>query len=656
LALTLIVGPVANRLSTPVAAQDAGGVATLTGTLTLDLAVDPLAYMGLVDMTGFVRRDYNYVQGDSLITGLIDHASGEYRIDLPATPSGPVNDVGHGQGAGPGVQIYSIDPFWNFVGDDRLSPWELLGWSWANTSIRTVRGTHEVVGGQIAVWSPDGGQQFPSDFGADGKLFTDDDPIGPIPAGWTVVDLDERPFAQNRSVLVDVPFEPGELTPDDLSQLPPTQAFDQLVDILRARYPFADAIPVDWDGLRATFRPEFAAAEQSGEQVDFWLALNHFLIALHNWAYFAVFPYVDSFAEQVLGSTGLHADVTDDDKVIVAKVDPGQAAEKAGITAGAELVTWDGKPAMQALDETLQFFTESSRQSMLWQKRTNFGRAPVGTTIHAEYRNPGTTDLAAAALTAVEIPNEDVGRSSTCFETWKDCSGPKLPVWIEWLPSRIAVVHVNMFTMGIQGYRALIDSWEQALTALNNSDARGLIVDLRGAGSLDTPLYPIYMAGSFFDEPFPLADVTEVDAGGQNVTVGNLSVLPAPVQWDRPVALLVDEWCKNTCEFFTLALTHRPDAIIAGMTATGGSMASTMESTLLPTGNFVLVVQAAYRAPTTHEILVEGKGIEPTLRVPNTAETIVENVSTDLVRNAAEQALLAQINVGEGGAVATPQT
>lgn len=535
-----------------------------------------------------------------------------------------------------------------------MGPTEFLGWSWANTSILTAHGTHEVTGGRILVWAPDGKQVFPTDFGADGKLFTADDPLGPLAAGWTAIDLGEHPFVQERSAVAKVDIQPDELAPDDLSQLTPTQSFDRLVEILRARYPFADAIPLDWGALHAKFRPEFEAAERSGEKADYWLALNHFLIALHNWSYFAVFPYVDVFAPLVLGATGLHAELSDDGKVIVAKVDPGQPAARAGISAGAEIVAWDGKPATQALDQTLQFFTESSPQNILLQKEQNFGRVPVGTTVHVEYRNPGADTTAATDLTAVEIPNEDVGKSTHCYHAADICAPLKPPVWVERLPSNIAVLHVGYFATDVQGHRSIVDSWEQALRNLGNSDVKGLIIDLRNAGWLDSGTMPVYMAGSFFKKSFPLADITSVDANGHNLTVGTIAVNPAPVQWDRPVALLVDGWCKGTCELFVQALKHRPDVTIVGRTPTGGSLANTMESVLLPTGNFVLVVDQAYHDPVTHEIIAEGKGFEPTLRVPKTAETIVENVATDLVRNAAEQALLAQIAGSEKG-VATPQ-
>jgi len=41
-------------------------------------------------------------------------------------------------------------------------------------------GTREVSGGRMVIWSPDDGESFPTAFGRDGKLFTADDPVGPI--------------------------------------------------------------------------------------------------------------------------------------------------------------------------------------------------------------------------------------------------------------------------------------------------------------------------------------------------------------------------------------------------------------------------------------------------------------------------------------------
>ena len=42
-------------------------------------------------------------------------------------------------------------------------------------------------------------KDFPSGFGADNKLFTDDDPLVRLPAGYTVVNMDTTPFTFDRS-------------------------------------------------------------------------------------------------------------------------------------------------------------------------------------------------------------------------------------------------------------------------------------------------------------------------------------------------------------------------------------------------------------------------------------------------------------------------
>src|SRR5262249_36481833 len=128
-----------------VVAQTSPGVATLTGTLSADLAGDPAGYVALLDLTAFVERDFNRPQptgGTPL--GTIDHASGVFTVDLPATPRGTLNEVGHGQDTGSGVQLYSVDLVTNLIGDPFLNSWEFLGWSRANTSLLTARDTHEV--------------------------------------------------------------------------------------------------------------------------------------------------------------------------------------------------------------------------------------------------------------------------------------------------------------------------------------------------------------------------------------------------------------------------------------------------------------------------------------------------------------------------------
>ena len=69
--------------------------------------------------------------------------------------------------------------------DPFLSDEEISGWSGSYTSAKiNAEFQDEIIGGKLLVWAPDWDQVFPSSFGEDGLLFTSDDPISAIPAGW----------------------------------------------------------------------------------------------------------------------------------------------------------------------------------------------------------------------------------------------------------------------------------------------------------------------------------------------------------------------------------------------------------------------------------------------------------------------------------------
>src|SRR5688572_22213639 len=198
------------------AQDDDGGVTTLTGSLVvtnpfvLDIVTEP--YVLLNDLTNFVERDLNgdlpeFVQEAAQLEG--DLAEATYTLTLPIAPQATTNDVDAGED-GEGVHVYAVDLWANIVGDPFVQPIEGGGWSTSFTSILAAPGTNEITGGKLVVWSADDEQSFPSDFGDDGLLFTDDDPVAPISAGWTVVDLDDAPFEQVRESIAEVDILEGD--------------------------------------------------------------------------------------------------------------------------------------------------------------------------------------------------------------------------------------------------------------------------------------------------------------------------------------------------------------------------------------------------------------------------------------------------------------
>ena len=94
-----------------------------------------------------------------------------------------------------GVMVYAIAYWTNTWGDPYLEERDLFGggWSTAYASTRidpnpSAKG--EVIGGTYLVYAPDDEQGFPSGFGDDDLLFTEDDPTVLLPQGYTIVNLD----------------------------------------------------------------------------------------------------------------------------------------------------------------------------------------------------------------------------------------------------------------------------------------------------------------------------------------------------------------------------------------------------------------------------------------------------------------------------------
>jgi len=158
--------------------------------------------VGLLDMTGFILRDKEWeLPVDGQVLGYMDldaeNNRAAYRLSLPAVPAGVFNDVDNDGRKEQGLQVFAIGYNPNLtgdvfsVGDDRS-----LGWPGYLASVKTdAENKDEVKGGKLIIWAADSEQEFPGDFGADGLLFTEDDPMVKMGAGYTVVDLDQTPFA-----------------------------------------------------------------------------------------------------------------------------------------------------------------------------------------------------------------------------------------------------------------------------------------------------------------------------------------------------------------------------------------------------------------------------------------------------------------------------
>ncbi|MHB8627822.1 MAG: hypothetical protein ACYDBJ_10480 [Aggregatilineales bacterium] len=405
--------------ATPSASADTGvtqihGTIRVTNRFQLGDTGEPI--VALLDLTAFIKRDRNLTlpYADQTAAGLYTdpgngtldlRAGAHYTIPLPIEPRGTINNVAHGKG-GAGVMAFSVDFFTNEVGDSFFGPYEFTGWSNGNDGLEFDQGTGEAHQGEFLVWSPDDNELFPTGFGPDGKLFTDDDPVGSIKRGWTVIKVfadKTKPFQQLRSPHAEVPILEGNYANNDLSNLSYTGAFDELVKQLRIRYVFTDFKQLDWNKIVKDIRPLVQKADKDGSSDEFSAAIVKFTAEFHDGHVGTDALTSRYFSQQAAGGLGLVLGELDDGTVIAREVAPKLPAAKAGMKAGATIIQWNGQPIAKAVAKTpLLFVTESSPIPTLLQQLIWIERSRADTNVTLQFQNPGDSAPQTVKLTSVK--------------------------------------------------------------------------------------------------------------------------------------------------------------------------------------------------------------------------------------------------------------
>ncbi|MBI3738914.1 MAG: peptidase S41, partial [Chloroflexi bacterium] len=427
------------------------GDVTYTNTFFTEGVAEPEII--LEDQGGFVTRDRKFlipVQSQVIgeITSDFYKSPFTYSLSLPAEPNGTLHDVNHDGKTDTGVMVFAVAYWTNTWGDSYLERRDQGGGGWstayASTKVSEDRDTYrEIYGGKYLVYAPDDKQQFPSGFGDDKKLFTDDDPIMNLPAGWSVVDLDQTPFAIDRSEkpTIDL-YEPASAVLDDFSKLSYTDAFDKMVDKFKKEYAWTELKQIDWDAKAAEFRPRFENAEKNKDTHAYFLALRDFIWSIPDTHVgFDTTPLNQDFTDDTAGGLGFAMRETDDGKIIANFILKGGSADKAGMKWGAEIISMDGKPTAEVVDAALPWSSPFSSpvnkrlQQLRYATRFKLDKGQV----EVKFKNPGGGEQTAKLAVTSE-------RDSFLFSSfYAGQSQTALPVEFDVLPSGYGYIKVNSF-------------------------------------------------------------------------------------------------------------------------------------------------------------------------------------------------------------------
>jgi C-terminal processing protease CtpA/Prc len=610
-------------------------------------AAEPLII--LEDQGGFVTRDRNFeISEQSQVIGQITsdfyHSPFSYSLTLPSEPRGSLHDVDHDGQTDQGVQVFAVAYWTNIWGDPYLELRDQGGGGWssayASTKVSDAADSYlEVYGGKYLVYAPDATEQFPSGFGTDKKLFTDDDPLIPISQGWSVIDMDQTPFAVSRDAgpVIDL-YEPESASLDDFSAQTYSQAFDSMLEKFRHEYAWTELKGIDWDAEATQFRPAFVAAEATHDPHAYALALRDFLWSIPDTHVgFDQSLLNDDFANETAGGVGFSMIETDDGKYLVDYVTAGGPAASAGINFGAEILSLDGQPTADAVSAAVPWSSPfSNPQTKRLQQLRYALRFPLSKgSVNVTFKNRGGAE--GSSSVAVVQENDSFRHSSTFFGQ-PDFA---LPVEFAVLPTDPAVgyIQINSF---FDNQVLTIQLWERAVKYLNDNGIGSVILDLRHNGGGSGWLAD-QMAAYFFDHRVAVGNVARYDPTSDSFyadpTDLDEMIPPRPeLQYSGKVAVLIGPACASACEFFSYNMTLENRAAIVGQYSTEGAGGS-VQQFLMPEGIPVqLTIGRAVDA--NGQVHIEGTGVAPTVKVPVTFETIQADANgSDPVLSAAETLL-----------------
>lgn len=630
---------------------DEGGPKTVTGTVTYtnffftEGVAQPVII--LEDQGGFVARDRKFlIPIESQVIGEITSdfytSPFTYSMSLPSKPNGTLHDVDHDGKDETGVMIFAVAYWTNTWGDPFLERRDQGGggWSSAYASTKVTDDPEyylEVTGGKYLVYAQDDLQQFPSGFGSDKKLFTDDDPIMDLPAGWSVIDLDQSPFEIDRSENPTIELiEPESAAHVDFSGLSYTEAFDGMAEKFKNEYAFTELKKIDWDAKAAEFRPRFEEAEKNQDAHAYALALRDYLWSIPDTHVgFGTNLLDDDFSIETAGGLGFAIRETDDGKIVANFISDNGPAAQAGMTWGAEIISLDGVPASDAIEKAVPWSSPFSNpeikrlQQLRYATRFKMDKGQV----EVKFKNIGGSEKTAA----LDVVNEFDSFNFSSFRSGVDAEA--LPVEFDLLPGGYGYIKISSF---LDNDVLSIQVWERAIKYFNDNQVPGVILDLRNNGGGSGWLAD-QMAAYFFDKETIVGNSAHYNkaTGEFYMDPGDESSMIPPraeLQYSGPVVVMVGPNCASACEFFSYNMTVNDRAMIVGQYPTEGAGGSVEDFTMPENITVQLTIGRAVDAEGN--IHLEGKGVVPDVHVPVTLETLQQSANgVDVVLAAAEKVI-----------------
>jgi len=441
--------------------------------------------------------------------------------------------------------------------------------------------------------------------------------------------------------------------PADFSALSWTAAFTAAHDKFSREYAFTAWKGVDWPGLYERFLPRIEQAQAAADEKAYYLALHEYVCSIPDGhiSLKAEDPApVKAIAQELAGGGfGMAVAELDDWRVVAAAVIPDGPAAKAGITAGAEIVSWGGQPARTAIGRIdvgavpYKVLTgaiggenpKATRESYRLEQTRLLTRGPVGASIVVVFRSPGAATTQTATLTAVD----DDGRT---FSLANFAARPDFTNEVDYrmLPEGYGYVLVRMEydPSNPGGYPTQVyQDFQKAIAAFIAAGAPGIIVDLRGNYGGSDQL-AADMCGFFYSSPAFYEETEYYDKrdgrflritlaeSGPDPIVDQISIEPQAPYYGGPVVVLVNPSTTSSGEGPPKYISRLPQGTVIGFHGANGSFGMVGGEIALP-GGYAIGYPFGRSVDRNGIVQVDSRngygGVPPDLRVPMTLDNVL---------------------------------
>jgi C-terminal processing protease CtpA/Prc len=398
--------------------------------------------------------------------------------------------------------------------------------------------------------------------------------------------------------------KPGEFSPNmDLSKAERIENFDILWEAIDKYYSFFEHKKIDWQEVRARYRPKVEAVRTTKEFYNLLYQFVRELKDFHSW--------IDNYEEDLTLPESCPQLSTRliERKAVVTEVDKDSEAYKEGIRRGSIILEVSGLKAEEKVESLRpQIRMYSSERAFLENAYRQILHGKKGSKVKLRFLPQDGKSPKTAVLTRVQSKSERPKEPN--FRVDKGNF-----IWYGTHPSGLGYIRILSFN----GRLEIADEFDLALEKLK--DTPGLIIDIReNTGGFGTAQERII--GRFITQRTKV-DIayTKNGAGHKDFKKEETYFVPTgDWQYTRPIALLMNAITGSACDLFACRMISTGKPVTIGAT-TGGNLTGQGVYVVLPC-NLVVRVSNGYICDASGRI-IEGNGNVPQIPIEPTIDDIV---------------------------------